>query len=100
MHQTSNLATYVAAGEPVYDAYFVSVTHDGERQLFAMRSPKDQRIACDKFGEIGMNAETVNNRDAYMMIFGGTQAFYHCGDVPADQVWTPLSINKGHAVAA
>ncbi len=100
MYESSNLATYIAAGEPVYDTFFVSVTHDGECQLFAMRSPRDQEAVCRKFGEFGMDAETVKHRDAFMMIRGGTRAFYHMGDVPADQVWAPLTLNKGHAVAA
>lgn len=98
--QNSNLATYLADGAPVYDTHFVSISHDGERQLFAMRSPHDQRIACDRFGERGLNAETVSHRDAYMMICGGTPAFYHNGDVPAEEVWSPLVLNRGHAIAA
>lgn len=100
MHQHSNLATYLAAGAPVYDTFFVAVTSDGERQLYAMRSPADQRIVCDKFGELGMNAETISHREAFMLVCGGTPAFYHNGDVPADQVWSSLTLNKGHAVAA
>lgn len=100
MIQTSNLSTYLANGEPVYDVHFIQVTHHGETQLFAMRSPDDQRIGCAKFCDGGFDADIIGHRDAFLMISAGTPAFYHCGDMPADHVWTPLSLNRGHAVAA
>lgn len=96
----SDIATYRANGEPVFDVWFAAVEAEGEVSLYAFKSPSDRESGLPGFERAGYCASTASHHDAYIMIRGGTRAYYHNGDVPCEQVWTPLSLNNPVAIAA
>jgi hypothetical protein len=98
--QNSDFATYRAAGQPVFDVFFAAVEADGEVSLYGFKTATDRDIRLPGFARSGYAAHSVSHREAYAMIRGGTRAFYHVGDVPAEEVWTPLQINSPVAKAA
>lgn len=100
-HQPSNIATYSdPAGRPIFDTFFVLCDWGNGDELFAFGSPDDQRRAIDVFAGKGMPCQAMTHHDAFMKIQGGTRAWMHNGDVPADFVWIPLSINYRVACVA
>lgn len=96
----SDIATYRAAGEPVFDVWFAAVEADGEVSLFGFKTPADRDAGLPGFSRAGLSASTVNHREAYVMIRGGALAYYHNGDMPSENVWAPLTLNHPAAMAA
>ena len=96
----SDIATYRANGKPVFDVWFAAVEADGEVSLYGFKTQADRDAGLPGFSRAGFSASTVGHREAYSMIRGGTLAYYHNGDMPSENVWTPLSLNHPAAIAA
>jgi hypothetical protein len=93
-HQPSNFATYSdAAGNPVFDTFFVLSDWGNGEELFAFCSPDDQRRAIEAFHGKGFPGQAMTHQEAFLKIQAGIRAWAHNGDMPADFVWSPLSIN-------
>lgn len=100
-HQPSNFATYSdASGSPVFDTFFVLSDWGNGEELFAFRSPDDRTRAMAAFEGKGFPCQAMTHHDAFQKIQAGTRAWVHNGDVPADFVWSPLSINYRVACVA
>lgn len=99
--QNSDFATYIADGQPIFDVWFAAVKDEqGEISVYGFQTMTDRNSRVPRFNSIGHEAEAISSHHAYCLIAGGTRAFYHRGDFPSEEVWTPLLLNNQRHAAA